>query len=186
MKRNMRRATLAGSALLALLLCGCAHDKADTPEILAPTQLPVQTVETLQTCATEYLTEQTLPVIISEPIVETEPVEDLTALGEFTITHYCACSKCCGKSEDDPAYGITATGTRATEGRTVAVDPRVIPYGSEIVVRFADGSEARLIAEDCGGAIKGNRLDVYMDSHEAALVEGVKTAEVYIVEGERT
>lgn len=177
MKRNMRRATLAGSALLALMLCGCAHDKTDTPEILAPTQLPVQT------CVTEYLTEQTLPVIISEPIVETEPVEDLTALGEFVVTHYCACSKCCGKSEDDPAYGITATGTRATEGRTVAVDPRVIPYGSEIVVRFADGSEARLIAEDCGGAIKGNRLDVYMDSHEAALVEGVKTAEVYIVEG---
>lgn len=183
MKRSMRRTALAGSALLALLLCGCAHDKADTPKILAPTPLPVQTAEPLQTCAVEYLTEQTLPVIISEPIVETEPVEDLTALGEFTITHYCACAKCCGKSEDDPAYGITATGTRATEGRTVAVDPRVIPYGSEIVVRFADGSEARLIAEDCGGAIKGNRLDVYMDSHEAALVEGVKTAEVYIIGG---
>lgn len=177
MKRSMRRTALAGSALLALLLCGCAHDKADTPKILAPTQLPVQT------CAVEYLTEQTLPVIVQEPIVVTEPPEELTALGEFKITHYCACAKCCGKSEDDPAYGITATGTRATEGRTVAVDPRVIPYGSEIVVRFTDGSEARLIAEDCGGAIKGNRLDVYMDSHEAALVEGVKLAEVYIVEG---
>lgn len=182
MSKRMRRATLAGSALLALLLCGCTTSR---PETIAPAPLPVQTVEPLQTCAVEYLTEQTLPVIVQEPIVETEPAEELTALGEFTITHYCACSKCCGKSEDHPAYGITATGTKATEGRTVAVDPRVIPYGAEIVVRFADGSEARLIAEDCGGAIKGNRLDVYMDSHEAALVEGVKTAEVYIVEGGR-
>lgn len=100
-----------------------------------------------------------------------------TPLGEFKVTHYCPCSACCGEWAD----GITATGTKATEGRTVAVDPAVIPYGSKLVVLYEDGTQATYVAEDRGGAIKGNRLDVYMDSHEAALACGVKTAEVYLV-----
>ena len=76
---------------------------------------------------------------------------DLTAepLGLFELTAYCPCSACCGKND-----GITATGTVATEGRTVAVDPNVIPYGTTIEVIYPDGSRARYVAEDCGGAIK--------------------------------
>ena len=105
----------------------------------------------------------------------------LVSLGEFKITHYCPCPKCCGKSESDPWYGITSTGTKATEGRTIAVDPTVIPYGSDVLLRYADGTEAIFTAEDCGGAIKSKRIDVFMDSHQAALVEGVKYAEVYLV-----
>ena len=69
---------------------------------------------------------------------------DYKSLGEFVITHYCACEKC---TDGD---GITATGTKATEGRTIAVDPEVIPYGTMVVI---DGHT--YIAEDCGGAIKG-------------------------------
>ena len=46
-------------------------------------------------------------------------------IGTFTVTHYCPCEICCGKTD-----GITFTGTQATEGRTVAVDPDVIPLGS--------------------------------------------------------
>ena len=68
-------------------------------------------------------------------------------LGLFELTAYCPCSACCGKND-----GITATGTVATEGRTVAVDPTVIPYGTTIEVIYADGSSARYVAEDCGGA----------------------------------
>lgn len=101
----------------------------------------------------------------SEPMA-TEP----QYLGVFTVSHYCSCSKCCGKTD-----GITYTGTQATEGRTVAVDPDVIPLGSTVVI---DGQE--YIAEDIGGAIKGNRLDVFMDSHLAALQAGIVQAEVYI------
>lgn len=113
-------------------------------------------------------------------VVEEAP-EDIS-LGEFKITHYCACERCCSKSQDDPWYGITATGTRAEEGRTIAVDPKVIPYGTEVTICYADGTEHTYTAEDCGGAIKGNRIDVFMESHEAALIEGVKYGEVFIEE----
>lgn len=122
------------------------------------------------------------PAVEDKPYIEDKPCEEdkpeLLALGEFKITHYCACAKCCGKWAD----GFTATGTEATEGRTIAVDPDVIPYGTEVLVRYQDGTEAVYIAEDCGGAIQGNRIDVFMDSHEAALVEGIKAAQVFVKE----
>ena len=93
------------------------------------------------------------------------------SLGEYTITHYCACPECCGKWAD----GITATGTEATEGRTIAVDPDVIPYGTQIII---DGHI--YIAEDCGGAIKGQKIDIYVEDHDEALSRGRITREVYI------
>lgn len=107
-----------------------------------------------------------------------------TSIGWFTITAYCACEKCCGKTPDDPWYGITATGTRAAEGRTVAVDPRVIPLGGTVYFEGPDGLIGGYIAEDTGGAIKGNRIDLYFESHEAALEWGVRTLEVFVMPGE--
>ena len=95
-------------------------------------------------------------------------------LGEFRLTAYCPCMKCCGKTD-----GITATGTTAAEGRTIAVDPRVIPYGSSVTIYFADGTSHTYTAEDCGGAIKENRIDVFFDNHQAAREFGVQTAYVY-------
>ena len=94
------------------------------------------------------------------------------SLGVFKLTAYCACEKCCGEY----ANGYTATGTLATEGRTIAVDPRVIPYGTHVII---DGHE--YIAEDCGGGIKQNRIDVFFGSHDAALQFGVGEAEVFVV-----
>lgn len=99
------------------------------------------------------------------------------ALGEFTLTAYCPCRRCCGKED-----GITATGTHATEGRTIAVDPRVIPYGSTVTIHFADGTSHSYIAEDCGGGIKQKRIDVFFDSHQAALEFGVQRAYVCLEE----
>ena len=100
---------------------------------------------------------------------------DRAALGEFKLTAYCPCAKCCGKTD-----GITATGTTATEGRTIAVDPRVIPYGSTVTLYYEDGTVHTYTAEDCGGGIKGNRLDIYFDDHQAALQFGVQSAMVYV------
>lgn len=97
----------------------------------------------------------------------------------FTITAYCACPSCCEKDPSDPWYGITATGTRATEGRTIAVDPKVIPYGTKVRFIGPDGQMHEYIAEDCGGAIKGNRIDLYFDSHQDALRWGVRQLEVF-------
>lgn len=98
-------------------------------------------------------------------------------MGEFKLTAYCPCMRCCGKTD-----GITATGTTATEGRTVAVDPRVIPYGSTVTIYFADSTSHTYTAEDCGGGIKGNRLDIYFDDHQTALQFGVQRAYVYMEE----
>lgn len=123
------------------------------------------------------------PEVLPEPETEAPTEPALASLGSFKVTHYCPCKKCCGKDPDHPAYGITASGTVATAGRTIAVDPDVIPYGTEVLVRYEDGTEHVYIAEDRGGSIKGNRLDVFMDSHQDALVAGVKTAEVFIYGG---
>ena len=121
------------------------------------------------------------PVIEDRLRGEDKPAEGCAVLdigeplGEFTLTAYCPCMKCCGKTD-----GITATGTTAAEGRTIAVDPRVIPYGSAVTLYFVDGTSHTYTAEDCGGAIKGNRLDIYFDDHQAALQFGVQSAMVYV------
>ena len=97
------------------------------------------------------------------------------SLGEFKLTAYCPCVTCCGKSD-----GITATGTTATEDRTIAVDPSVIPYGSTVTLYYEDGTVHTYTAEDCGGAIRENRIDVFFNSHEAARAFGVQSAMVYV------
>ena len=103
---------------------------------------------------------------------------NLNYIGDFKITHYCVCPKCCGKSPTNPTYGITATGTLATAGRTIAVDPRKIPYGSKVVI---DGHT--YIAEDCGGLIKGNKIDICVSSHTEAYQRGVRNdVPVYLIE----
>ena len=105
--------------------------------------------------------------------VEEEPT--LVSLGEFKITHYDPSPASCGIWAD----GITYTGTTATAGRTVAVDPDVIPLGTVVVI---DGQE--YIAEDIGGAIKGNRLDIFVDTYEEAMSRGVIYREVFVKDGE--
>ena len=107
---------------------------------------------------------------------ETETIQAETGgpeeryLGVCCVTAYCACEVCCGKSD-----GITATGTYATQGRTVAVDPSVIPYGSTV---WIDG--VPYIAEDCGGAIGGTRIDLFFNSHQDAIDWGVRYCEVKV------
>lgn len=97
------------------------------------------------------------------------------SLGEFTLTSYCNCEKCCGKWAD----GITASGLPAEPG-IVAVDPKIIPLGSYVMI---DGVE--YLAADTGGAIKGNRIDILAVSHDIALEYGVQSHEVYLVAEEK-
>lgn len=108
-----------------------------------------------------------------EPAVVNETEQPkLKSLGIYKLTAYCACSRCCGKCD-----GITATGTKATAGRTIAVDPSKIPYGTEVIV---NGHNPTYIAEDCGGAINGNKIDIFFNSHAEALKFGVQYAEVFV------
>ena len=89
----------------------------------------------------------------------------------FKATAYCSCEKCCDKDPSDKWYGITATGKRARWG-TVAVDKRVIKLGSRLRIKGYPDTIFR--AEDVGGAIKGNRIDVWFPSHREALKFGVQ------------
>lgn len=97
-----------------------------------------------------------------------EAALDWHYIEDVTLTAYCPCAECCGKSD-----GITATGTQAQQGVTIAVDPDVIPLGAWVEV---DGHVFR--AEDVGGCVCGNHIDVYFDGHEMASAFGVKTRDV--------
>ena len=102
-------------------------------------------------------------------------------LSDCTITHYCVEQRehICGTGD-----GITATGFPVTPGWTCAVDTSVIPYGCEVMVDFGDYVEFYK-AQDCGGAIKGNHIDLAVDSHDLAIELGTMTATVYFMEVER-
>ena len=96
----------------------------------------------------------------------------MKSLGTYFITAYRACDEC---TDGD---GLTALNKPPVEGRTVAVDPDVIPYGTILVI---NGHE--YIAEDCGGnSIVGKEIDIYFESHEEAVEFGVQYAEVYLHE----
>ena len=90
----------------------------------------------------------------------------------YKVTAYCPCSKCCGKY----ANGITAMGTTAKAGRTVAA-PSNFSFGTKLLI---NGKEYTV--EDRGGAIKGNRIDMYVNTHAEALAWGVKYLPVKVVE----
>ncbi len=89
----------------------------------------------------------------------------------FKATAYCSCKRCCDKDPSDKWYGITASGKRAKWG-TIAVDRKVIKLGSKLRI---DGFPDTIFrAEDVGGAIKGNHIDVWFPSHREALKFGVQ------------
>ena len=120
---------------------------------------------------------------VAEPEEPQKP--KVKSLGEFVLTAYCSCEKCCGKwalnrplDENGEQIVYGASGARLIEGISVAVDPDVIPYGTEL---YIDGN--LYLAHDYGGAVKGNHLDVYFATHEEAWNFGKQTAEVFILEG---
>ena len=97
-----------------------------------------------------------------------QDVQSETYIGVYKLTAYCACEKCCGKW----AGGTTASGTIPAEGRTVSCNS--LPMGTQIKI---DGQVYTV--EDTGN-MASNVIDVYYDSHSAALEFGVKYADVYI------
>ncbi len=111
----------------------------------------------------------------------TDNTKDVNAGGGelFEITAYCPCQKCCQKYSNELNGGEphTATGTVPEAGRTIAVDPSVIPYGSVVEIEGL----GTFIAEDCGGKIKENHIDVYFETHEEAVAFGKKTLHVLVV-----
>ena len=96
---------------------------------------------------------------------DVESRKDNSGYIKFTATAYCGCAKCCGKST-----GKTASGTTATAGRTVAMSSSY-SFGTKIEIQ----GMGTYIVEDRGGAIKGNRIDIFFSNHQKALDFGRKT-----------
>jgi len=108
------------------------------------------------------------------------------------VTGYCNCGICCswergwfglgsavissGPNKGKPKeIGVTASGTRAKYG-TIAADTAVLPFGTVVYVPgYGYGR-----VEDRGGAIKGNRLDLWYPSHGEAQVWGRKRVNVRV------
>ena len=113
-------------------------------------------------------TEDGYAYIKSEYLSDTEI--SLEYLGRFKISHYCCepYKHICGDGK-----GLTRTGIPVHPG-LISVDPSVIPLGSTVVI---DGVEYQ--AEDTGGMIKGNKIDMAVKTHEEALELGVYWADVY-------
>ena len=88
----------------------------------------------------------------------------------YKVTAYCPCKKCCGKTN-----GITAMGTHATSGRTVAASAK-FSFGTKLNI-----NGHIYTVEDRGGAINGNKIDIYVNSHAEALAWGVRYLPVSVV-----
>lgn len=129
-----------------------------------------------------------LDAVLSFADVNAEAQEPVTYEDQFrtnaaviedcTVTFYCTekYTHICGEG-----HGITYSGVPVTAGWTCAVDPSVIPLGSEVMVDYGDHVEFYK-AQDTGGAIKGNHIDLAVESHELAVQLGTKTAAVYFME----
>lgn len=146
------------------------------------------------TCKVKYQNEVEIEKTVISEVVVQEPVNKIVQVqkkvqttrssdmprttttavvdGEtYKITAYCSCAKCCGKTT-----GRTASGTQATAGRTVAA-PAKFAFGTKLNI----GGHIYTV-EDRGGAIQGNRIDIYVSSHSAALQWGVKYLPVSMAE----
>lgn len=101
----------------------------------------------------------------------------LKSLGVFNLTAYCTCKICCGKNSPEVTGrpSKTRSGTHPVQGRTVAVDPKVIPLGTHI---FINGHE--YVAEDTGSWVDGKDVDIFFNSHREALIFGRQKAEVFV------
>ena len=97
-------------------------------------------------------------------------------LGEFTLTGYCPCAICCGKWSN-PSNPITASGTTPAAGRTVAADTSRYPFGTKLMI-----NGQIYTVEDVGGAIKGNHIDIYFNTHEEARAFAKQYGSVYLVQ----
>ena len=99
--------------------------------------------------------------------------EKLVNIGEFKVTHYCACTICTWGS------GITASGKPVAEGM-IAADWKVLPKGTKVYVMTRSGELQEFIVEDTGGAIKENKIDIYVPSHTRALQLGVYYTDLFV------
>ncbi len=157
------------------------EENSQTEEISIQEEKPIEETQVIETPvpSPDPIVQQTP---IQEPAKETisnrssEPREEWI---QFSATGYCACQKCCGK-----ANGVTASGTKAVAGITVAM-PSNYSFGTRIQLKSANGNLMNggnyYTVQDRGGAIKSNRIDIFFSSHKEALNFGRRTVYLKVV-----
>lgn len=148
----------------------------------------------------EYLNGELSSNIIHKEEIVVEPIPQITEKGtkdiivtsrgntdyrkaiDMSATAYDLSYASTGKRPGDKYYGITASGTKARPG-VVAVDPRVIPLGTKLYVESTDGTKdyGFAVAEDKGGAIKGNKIDLFFETATEVRNFGRRKVKVYIL-----
>lgn len=121
-----------------------------------------------------YLTEEEVEAAENE-MIEAALLARSHKLEDVTITFYCCEARphICGTGT-----GITASGRRVTPYVSCAVDPDVIPLGSTVMLEH-NGEMVYLRADDTGGAVNGNHIDIAVPTHDFALSLGVQTADIW-------
>lgn len=175
LKHLMRDIAIVSCAVAAVFLTAGARGERSN-EVTPPAQ---ETAYTAEKSASSAAMERENPS--EEMLIEQALLAKANKIEGCIVTHYCAerYEHICGWG-----LGITATGEECAPGKMVAVDPSVIPLGSQVMVDYGDGIIHYYFASDVGGAIKGNHIDVMMETHEAAKQAGKVTATVYWIEAE--
>jgi 3D (Asp-Asp-Asp) domain-containing protein len=178
----MRKAEVSLSVgLIGFSLVGLFLILTNTTEIKNTTSIDVVAKQT--EVEQEFLNANTSSpesiLLSAEPRVEIElSKETKEELAIFAVTAYTSGYESTQKKKGDPLYGITASGERAVEGLTVSADWRVLPKGTRV---YIEGIGERVV-QDKGGAIKGNKLDVYFESLKDAKAFGKQKLAVTILE----
>ena len=173
----MRRAYELMIALILALLAvlGVCHATSNREQEITPAP----------DAATVYVAKaaEVVPEIPENPeeemLIEQALLEKANVIEDCKITYYCAepYKHICGYGK-----GITASGRELRPYHSAAVDPSVIPLGAAILVDFGDGIIHYYFADDTGGAVKGNHIDLCVQAHQEALDLGVKYANIYWLE----
>ena len=115
-------------------------------------------------------------MVVKKPVVKVAPINQNSINEEYvihnmTVTAYDLSVQSCGKPIGSHGYGITASGYNLSnknreEAKAIAVDPRVIPLGKKVEIIFKEKHLQKYngvyVARDTGGAIKGNKIDLFM------------------------
>lgn len=111
------------------------------------------------------------PGIQAKTVALSEQTELGKPLGKFRTTGYCNCPIC------SPGHNLTYSGTVPKANHTISADINVLPIGSKVLI-----NGTIYTVEDIGSSVTGNKIDIYYDSHSAALAHGLQSADVYLIE----
>jgi len=103
-------------------------------------------------------------------------------LGKIRATAYSLAVADCEKGRGDAGYGITTSGKYVTPWQTVAMD-KSIPFGTRVYIPYFKDypNHGVFINEDHGGAIEGNRIDIFMEDSKECDIFGVKYLDIYVI-----